>query len=257
MIDGFLAIVKKAGQVLLSADRSLLDVREKSGSKDFVTYYDTAIQEMLRQELLKLLPEAGFLGEESGSAANLSEGYCFIVDPIDGTANFVHDYRHSCISVGLALNGAIIMAAVYDPYLDELFWAEKGKGAYLNRSQITAGDRRLVNGLVLFGTSPYDKSKVNETFNLAGKLFEHALDIRRSGSAALDICYVAAGRCCLFYELSLSPWDFAAGALILQEAGGIITAIDYADIPLDRKSSILAANRSAFEDYKKFIANLQ
>ena len=253
MIGKIKEIVKEAGTILLNADRRLLDVKEKTGNKDFVTHYDMAIQKMLEEKLLVLLPEAGFFGEESDGDRFVRTGYCFIVDPIDGTANFVCDYRHSCISVGLTHQGAVIMGAVYDPYLDELFWAEKGQGAYLNQQKITVSMHGLQKGLVLFGTSPYDRTKTKETFQIAQVLFEKSLDVRRSGSAALDLCYVAAGRCSLFYELGLSPWDFAAGSLIVEEAGGMVLTLEHTPLVFDCKTSVLAAGKTAYDDYVKLM----
>lgn len=250
MLDQLSAIVRKAGAIILSADMSQADLEVKSGPGDFVTRYDIAVQAMLRDELQKLLPEALFVGEESGLANVKTDGCCFIVDPIDGTANFAWNYRHSAVSVGLALEEKMVIGLVFNPYLDELFYAEAGQGAFLNGKRIHASQRSLKNGLVSFGSSPYDKTKAEATFALAKFLYENSLDVRRSGSAALDLCYIACGRCELFYEMSLAPWDYAAASLIVTEAGGIITTMAGESIQLHDQTTILAGGRPAYADFQ-------
>ena len=249
MLEELSAIVRKAGGIILSADMSKIRLQQKTSPGDFVTSCDIAVQEMLRDELKRLLPEARFIGEESSPEDIDTEGYCFIVDPIDGTANFAWDYRHSAVSVALAYNEKMVFGLVYNPYLDELFYAEAGKGAFLNGSRIWASKRRLRDGLVCFGSSPYDKTKAEATFSLAGFLYENALDVRRSGSAALDICYIACGRCDLFYEMSLSPWDYAAASLIVIEADGVISNMYGQPLQYRKKSSVLAGGRNAYHDF--------
>lgn len=251
MLNELSAVVRKAGDIILSADMSMTHLEEKSSHGDFVTSYDIAVQDMLCAELKKLMPEAGFIGEEHSHAEVNRDGYCFIVDPIDGTANFAWNYRHSAVSVGLAYHAKMVLGLVYNPYLDELFYAEAGKGAFLNGIPISASRRRLKSGLVCFGTSPYDKNKAEATFSLARFLYENALDVRRSGSAALDICYIACGRCDLFFEMSLSPWDYAAASLIVNEAGGLISTIEGESLPLHHSSSVLAGGREAYRDFCK------
>ncbi|MCW2276600.1 inositol monophosphatase family protein [Heliophilum fasciatum] len=249
MIKELSAIIKSAGDIVRTANMDIAKVEEKSGPGNFVTQYDVAVQDFLFKELQRLLPEAGFLGEEGEQAGVLTDGYCFIVDPIDGTANFARNYRHSAISLGLALNRKMIVGLVYNPYLDELFYAEAGKGAFLNDRPIVSSNKGLKEGIVLFGTSPYNREKTDETFLLAKRLYEHSLDVRRSGSAALDICYVASGRCELYYELVLSPWDFAAAPVIIGEAGGLITTLQGDALQLDKKNSVLAAGSNAYRDF--------
>ncbi|NLW45587.1 MAG: inositol monophosphatase [Syntrophomonadaceae bacterium] len=249
MLEELCVIVKKAGDIILSADMSKTRLEQKSSPGDFVTAFDIAVQEMLREELKRLLPEARFIGEESSREEIDTKGYCFIVDPIDGTANFAWDYRHSAVSIALAYNEKIIMGLVYNPYLDELFYAEAGKGAFLNGNRIWVSKRRLKDGLVCFGSSPYDKTKAEATFSLAGFLYKKALDVRRSGSAALDLCYIASGRCDLFYEMSLSPWDYAAASLIVTEADGVITNMRGERLQFREKSSVLAGGRNAYHDF--------
>jgi len=236
------AIVRDCGQILLTARRDEGYVSEKAGRGNFVTTYDKLVQQTLRERLLALTPQAVFVGEEEELHASVSRGLAYIVDPIDGTANFVRDYHTSAISVGLAENGEMLIGVIYNPYLDELFSALRGGGAFLNGRPIHVSDRPLADGIVVFGTAPYYEELQEESFATAYRYFRRSLDVRRSGSAALDLCSIAAGRFELFFELRLSPWDYAAGSLLVTEAGGSITQMDGSTITLDRPCSILADN---------------
>lgn len=148
----------------------------------------------------------------------------------------------SAISVGLALDGERYMGVVYNPYLDEMFTAVRGQGAFLNGMPIHVSPEPLENGVVLFGTAPYYEELNQKSFELAYDYFKRSLDVRRSGSAALDLCSVAAGRAELFFELRLCPWDFAAGSLIVEEAGGKVTTVEGAQLTLEAPCSLLATN---------------
>ena len=242
MIERICAIVRECGEFIKNADRSSIRIDEKSGRANFVTEYDRMVQDKLKEGLLKIVPEAHFLGEEGEEHGFSVEGKYFIVDPIDGTTNFIKDYHMSCISVALVVDGRAEIGVVYNPYLDEMFWAKKGEGAFCNGVKLAVSKEPLSNGIVLFGTSPYNAELSERTFETAFSYFKKALDIRRSGSAALDLCAVAAGRAELYFELILSPWDYAAGALIVQEAGGIVTDMDGNELVYDKKCSMLARN---------------
>lgn len=235
--------VRECGEIMLKADRSGNYIDEKGGHANFVTVYDKKVQTELKERLFEILPEAVFVGEEDDMHASINKGLAFIVDPIDGTTNFIKDYNTSAISVGLTNDGQPYMGVVYNPYLNEMFTAEKGKGAYLNGKQIQVSKQPLSNGIVLFGTAPYYEALSKKSFQMAYDYFKKALDVRRSGSAALDLCTIAAGRAELFFELKLSPWDYAAGSLIVKEAGGIVTTVEGTTITLDKPCSILATNR--------------
>jgi myo-inositol-1(or 4)-monophosphatase len=155
------------------------------------------------------------------------------------------------VSVALKFNENIILGIVYNPHLNELFIAEKGKGAFLNGQRIITSNLPLRDGLVIFGTSIYNDTVTLDTFRLAEILYKSCLDIRRFGSSALDICMVACGRAELFYELSLSVWDYAAASLILNEAGGRITTINGSDLNFSHGSSVLAGGVAAYNDFQK------
>lgn len=243
ILNEIIVAAKECGQVMLQADRNNFGIKDKAGKANFVTAYDCKIQEMLQIKLAHILPEAEFLGEEEDCRINRKAEYIFVVDPIDGTTNFIKDYHMSCVSIGLIRNGKRYLGVVHNPYLDETFSAISGKGAYMNGNAIHVSSDDLENGVVLFGSSPYNTELAKASFELAYEYFQKCLDIRRSGSAALDLCSIASGRAELYFELILSPWDFAAGALIVEEAGGIVTTVEGDTLLCLEKSSVLARNK--------------
>ena len=243
ILDEIIAAAKECGQVMLAADRSNIGIKDKAGKANFVTTYDCKIQEMLQMKLAQILPEAEFFGEEEDCQIDRNAEYIFVVDPIDGTTNFIKDYHMSCISIGLLRNGKRYLGVVHNPYLDETFHAISGEGAYMNGNMIHVSDDSLENSIVLFGSSPYNIELAKASFELAYEYFQKCLDIRRSGSAALDLCAIASGRAEIYFELILSPWDFAAGALIVEEAGGMVMTVEGGELLCLEKSSILARNK--------------
>ena len=243
ILNEIIVAAKECGQVILQADRNNFGIKDKAGKANFVTAYDCKIQEMLQIKLAQILPEAEFLGEEEDCRINRKAEYIFVVDPIDGTTNFIKDYHMSCVSIGLIRNGKRYLGVVHNPYLDETFSAISGEGAYMNGNAIHVSSDDLENGVVLFGSSPYNTELAKASFELAYEYFQKCLDIRRSGSAALDLCSIASGRAELYFELILSPWDFAAGALIVEEAGGIVTTVEGDTLLCLEKSSVLARNK--------------
>ncbi len=250
MLEKIIEAVRGAQKIYKSAHGDL-GIKEKSSGVDLVTQYDGEIQKYLFGELEKAVPGCSFLGEEGSGNKELTDGYCFIIDPIDGTTNFVKGFQHSAISVGLAKDRELIAGVVLDPDLDNLFYAEKGKGAYLNGSKIHVSDCRMKDSLVLFGTCPYEHELAQKTFKLTEQVFYNCLEVRRCGSAALDICYVAAGKADLYYELILRPWDFAGATVILREAGGICKTCGGNDIDLTKIQSYVCSggkNMSEFFD---------
>jgi len=237
-------VMRSAGKIVLSAHLDEDSVREKTGSANFVTEYDVAVQNFMMSEIKRNIPKAVFIAEEKENDPTVLSGeYCFVIDPIDGTKNFINDYRHSCISLAMISKGETVFGAIYDPYLDEMFTAEKGMGARLNGKPIHVSERPIETAIVAFGTSPYYKDTLaDKTFDFTKEIFLTASDIRRTGAAALDLAYLAAGRNDIFFEFVLSPWDFAAGALLVTEAGGIVTDIKGNKTELSAPSSIFAAN---------------
>ena len=248
ILSAIVAAERSAGERMLHARAILAET--KSGQRDVVTAYDREVQALLIERLSKAVPGAGFFCEETDDRARLDAEAVFIIDPIDGTMNFVHGFHHSCISVAFARRGEVTAAAIYNPYLNELFTAVKGQGAALNGAPIHVTPENLAGSVVCFGTSPYQPALTDATFRLARRLYDASLDLRREGSAALDLCTVAAGRAGLYFELQLSPWDYAAGALIVREAGGVCLQPDGSDLSLDgEKHGVAAGSPAAMADY--------
>lgn len=245
-------IVRHCGEIVLNSKNDSLDIEYKDGAANIVTRYDKMIQEILRNELLKILPEAIFIGEEEDLHKEISSnGYTYIVDPIDGTMNFSRELSLSAISVALLKDGIPYIGVCYNPYLDEMFIAQKNMGAYLNNKQIKVSDKNLNEGLLLIGSSPYSKELHKKSIELLYKYSTIATDFRRVGAAVLDLCNIACGRAELYIELKLQPWDYAAGTLIVQEAGGNVTDINQEEMKFNKPSSIVASNNK--EDYFKYI----
>ena len=251
MSEEIIEAARQAGKIMLEAEKASIDVKEKTGSANFVTQYDMAVQENLRQALQKICPEAAFLGEEGNDRPEQTE-LVFIVDPIDGTTNFIHGYRHSAISIALARRGRVEYGVVYNPYTQEIFSAARGQGAYRNGAPIHVSNRPMKEALICFGTSPYDPSLAEPSFRLAKRLFDMAADIRRSGSAALDLCAIAAGQCEFDFELVLQPWDFAASSLLIEEAGGRVSRLDGTPLRILEPNPVIAGNKVVYE---AFLAN--
>lgn len=240
--EALYTIVKNAGELLLSAVNIADTVTEKGQACDLVTIYDKAVQDRLCKELQEAYPHCGIYAEEGDLCDIAQRDSYFIIDPIDGTTNFVRGLHHSSISVGLFSKGEIIAAVVCNPFAGELFTAEKGKGAFLNGTPLRVTDADLSNSLVLFGSAIYYRDTVPATLRFVEELFPLCIDFRRGGSAALDLCYVAAGKADLFFECCLRPWDYAAGSLILTEAGGLVSALDGSPLRFYDRCSVAAGN---------------
>lgn len=218
----------------------------KGDVANLVSDMDVKLQDYLIEQLSSLPLDACFIAEEKQNEA-LSMGYTWVIDPIDGTTNYIYDYRHSAISVALLEHHEAVFGAVYDPYLDEMFIAAKGQGAYRNDERIHVSQRELASSLIMCGTTPYEKEFAQETFDIMRRMFLAGKDIRRSGSAVLDLCYVACGRVDGFYEQRLSPWDYAAGVLLILEAGGKIVTLD-GDMQYAKRIGLIAGNAANVED---------
>lgn len=243
MLDQITAIVRQAGEIILSARDVASQTHEKTSAADLVTEYDLAVERFLKEKLPPLAPGAIFFGEEEAENADPSRGWAFIVDPIDGTTNFVRDLRQSAISVALAKDGAVEYGVVYDPYRDEVFSARRGGGAFLNGRPIHVSGRPLAEGVFGMSTAIYRREYLEPTMRLTEQLFRRSCDFRRMGSAALDLCNVACGRTELFFEYSLCPWDYAAGSLLVTEAGGTACTLEGAPLPITERCSVWASNR--------------
>jgi myo-inositol-1(or 4)-monophosphatase len=215
---------------------------EKKGTIDLVTEVDVAVERMFRALIAERFPDHQVLAEEMGGAAAVPPGPCWVFDPIDGTTNYAHGVPIFCASLALEIDGVPEVAAVYDPNRQELFTAERGVGAFLNGVPLhVSAAERLVDALLVTGF-PYDvHSRVDEVVGLFGAFVGQARAVRRLGSAAIDLCWVAAGRMDGFWEADLKPWDVAGGALVVAEAGGRVTDIDGAPFT-SRGGRVLASN---------------
>lgn len=248
ILDIIISAEREAGELIMHAHGIIAE--SKTGRRDVVTEYDRRVQKLLERRILAAVPDARFFCEEMDERDDLNAERLFIIDPIDGTMNFVRGFNHSCVSVAYAERGTVQAAAVFNPYMNELFSAVRGGGAFLNGKPIHADNSPLSDTVVCFGTAPYLPEVQERGFALLRRLFFASLDVRREGSAELDLCSVAAGRAGLYMELSLSLWDYAAGALIVTEAGGVCLREDGGELPFNgEKPAILAGGRQAVKDY--------
>ena len=240
------AIARQAGRLIL--DFGAYDVEQKEGHANFVTTVDKAVQDYLADALPKALPGSRFIGEEQDNDALTGEP-TWIIDPVDGTTNLIHNYRQSAVSIALCEGGEPVMAAVYQPYTDELFFARKGCGATLNGQPIRVSSTPFERALVGFGTSPYHAALAERSMKTALAYLQRCADIRRSGSAAVDLAHVACGRIDVFFELILQPWDYAAGALLVTEAGGqFMMPFSPDGLNFGRPQGILAVNAACAKE---------
>ncbi|MCT2196319.1 MULTISPECIES: inositol monophosphatase family protein [Paenibacillus] len=224
----------KAGEWIKSRLGDYRDLNTKQSPHDLVTDVDKGAEAMIRKLILTHFPDHEILGEEgvapgaAASAAALKQGseseYLWIVDPVDGTTNFVHGFPFFCVSIALAYKGEVIIGVIYDPIRDEMFVAEKGKGAYIHGqpSKVSA-DATLSGSVVAVGFNPDRDFALPVNMRGLNALSGEVRSLRAAGSAALHLAYVAAGRLSGYYEVGLNAWDVAAGALIVKESGGIVT----------------------------------
>ena len=247
-------IAREAGRIILSFGE--FRVEEKEGHGNFVTTVDCAVQDYLAGALADLLPGSCFIDEEQENDA-LTDAPTWVIDPVDGTCNLIHNYRQSAVSIALLENKTPVLGAIYQPYTDELFFAIKGLGATLNGEKIAVSSHPFDHALVCFGTSPYHPHLAEKSMKLALAFLLNAADIRRSGSAALDLAYVACGRQDAYFEVTLKPWDFAAGALLVTEAGGkLLMPFEDGEIRFDCSRGVLAANSLCAEPALKLIKSI-
>lgn len=242
-------IAEECGRMVLNADISEPLISQKTSFKDIVTKYDSQLQEYIIRQISEILPQAQFIAEELSVCGNLDAENLFIIDPVDGTTNFVHQMGYSAISIAWYQYRKPVFGLVYNPFANELYTAGIGEGAYLNGRQIFTRDVSLSESIVLFGTSPYNSESTDETFEKVKSIYNRCQDIRRLGSAALDICHVADGRAGLYFEASLSLWDYAAAQIILRESGGVLLSFDGNEVlPADGKTSVIAGRNRIIEE---------
>lgn len=238
MLNSIKNIVREASKLMLT---DTFEITQKGGYSNIVTSSDVAVQEYLRQHLSALLPGSGFLCEEE-DRHDLSHEYTWIIDPIDGTANYSRGIRECAIAVGLKHNADMEIAVVYLPRTDEMFSAERDKGAWLNDRQIHVSQRPFADSVMCTALAVYHKEHARLCSEIILETFMQCNDIRRFGAAAPELCYLALGHCELYFEYLLSPWDYAAASLILEEAGGVLSDLEGKPLDPTRPSGVLAAN---------------
>jgi myo-inositol-1(or 4)-monophosphatase len=212
------------------------------GPADFVSQADIRAERAIREELRRARAGFGFLMEESGEIAGEDPDHRWIVDPLDGTTNFLHGIPHFAISIALESKGEMVAGVILDPIKDELFWAEKGGGAFLNDRRLRVSARKQISHALLATGIPFSEHGDHGGFlTELGHVMPAVSGVRRFGAAALDLAYVAAGRYDGFWERGLSPWDFAAGIVLVREAGGFVSEIEGGPVRTDSRS-LLACN---------------
>lgn len=243
VINVMQAAARKAARRLLRDFGELENLQvSRKGPSDFVTNADTRTDKILQEELGAVRPDVGFLTEESGDLGGGEDGKRWIIDPIDGTANFMHGLPYFAISIGYEEAGKLTAGVIYAPITDEMFWAHKGVGAYLNHRRLRVAGRQRLEDAVIGTGIPHIGRPDNPNFLAELQaMMTNTAGIRRFGSPALDLAYVAAGRLDGYWESGLDSWDIAAGILIAQEAGAIVSRLDGGGDPLNH-GSVLAAN---------------
>ncbi len=240
MLDQVTAIVRKSAAFMVTDGFS---IEQKDGLANIVTSSDYAVQHYLCKELARLLPGSGFICEEEDYLDPDKESV-WIIDPIDGTCNYARGIDDCCISVALKKGDSVVLGAVYCPSRNEMYSAQLGRGAFLNGKPIHVSDRPFENALFITALGVYVKQCAGLSNDIIMETYPQVNDIRRFGSAALDLCYIAAGRCELMFEVRLCPWDYAAGMLILTEAGGCVCGLGGRRLNFDRPEPVIAANSS-------------
>ena len=245
---------RKAGRSLVKDFQEVENLQvSRKGAGDFVSKADIAAEKILKDELMGARPTYGWLAEEGGETPGEDPTRRWIVDPLDGTTNFLHGLPHWAISIALEHKGKIVAGVIYDPAKDELFFAEKGAGAWMNETRIRVSARhRMIESIFATGLPFGGRADLPETLQDLARLLPATAGVRRFGSAALDMAYVAAGRYEGFWERRLNAWDLAAGIIIVKEAGGLAEAIDPEDSIVD-SGEVVCANEPIFESFAKVI----
>lgn len=245
---------RKAGRSLVKDFREVENLQVSTkGAGDFVSRADIAAEKIIREELMEARPNYGWLGEETGEVDGKDPTRRWIVDPLDGTTNFLHGLPHWAISIALEHKGEIVAGVVFDAAKDEMFMAEKGAGAWMNQSRLRVSARmRMTESIFATGLPWAGRSDLPETLQDLARILPGTAGVRRFGAASLDLAYVAAGRYDGFWERRLHPWDFAAGLVIAKEAGAMIEPLDpEGDILTD--GALITSNDLLFEKFCKVI----
>ena len=245
---------RKAGRSLVKDFQEVENLQvSRKGAGDFVSKADIAAEKILKEELMGARPTYGWLAEEGGETPGEDPTRRWIVDPLDGTTNFLHGLPHWSISIALEHKGKIVSGVIYDPAKDEMFFAEKGTGAWMNETRIRVSARhRLIESIFATGLPFAGRADLPETLQDLARLLPATAGVRRFGSAALDMAYVAAGRYEGFWERRLHAWDLAAGIIIVKEAGGLAESID-PEASIVESGEVICSNEPIFESFAKVV----
>jgi myo-inositol-1(or 4)-monophosphatase len=244
LLNVMTAAARKAGRSLKRDFGEVANLQVSlKGPANFVSAADHRAEEILKTELLKARPGYGFLGEEGGSHEGTDKTHTWVVDPLDGTTNFLHSIPHFAISIALVRDGTPVAGLIYNPANDEFFTAERGKGAFFNDRRIrVAARKRLVDAIVSCALPHYGRGDLAQFRREMGAIQDKVAGLRRFGAAALDLAYVAAGRFDAYWERGLSAWDFAAGVLLVREAGGFVTDLEGNERTMATPGDVIAGN---------------
>ncbi|MCC6886986.1 MAG: inositol monophosphatase [Hyphomicrobiales bacterium] len=254
LLNVMIKAARKAGRTLKRdfGEVENLQVSLK-GPANFVTAADRRAEEILREELTAARAGYGFLGEESGRHEGPDKTHTWVVDPLDGTSNFLHGIPHFAISIALQREGSVVAGLIYNPANDDLFTAERGKGAFLNDTRLrVAGRRRLADAVIACGLPHRGRGDLALGAREIAAMQPHVAGLRRFGAAALDLAWVAAGRLDGYWERDLSPWDIAAGLIIVREAGGYVTDLD-GEAPTPATADVVAGNEAIHSELLKVL----
>jgi myo-inositol-1(or 4)-monophosphatase len=251
-LSDVLPIVRSAGDIILSREGA--DAVQTKAAPDFVTAVDFRVQTFIQSALRENWPEIQFMGEEKdNSDIDFAKPY-WVLDPIDGTTNFIHDFHASVISLALVCDHDPIFGVVFNPSTGEEFTGIRGEGAFLNGCPIQASTVGSLSAALIFvGTAPYRRTEMDENFRRIQRVYLSAHDTRRFGCTALELCYIACGRADGQFEFGTKPWDIAAGWLILREAGGEVVSVFGGPPPLDGESAIVSTNGRFTEELRNLM----
>ncbi len=255
LLNTAIEAARKAGDIIIRGSSQIDRIKVESKARnEFVTQIDQAAEAAIIELVQQRYPDHAFLGEESGMSGKEGADHLWIIDPLDGTTNFIHGFPQYCVSIGLKIKGRLAIGVVYDPNRQELFTASRGSGATLDGRRIRVSGRRDLDGALIGTDFPYRSNDewLETNLNIYRDVMTKAAGVRRPGSAALDLCYLAAGRLDALWMFGLKPWDIAAGVLILRESGGIVSSIsddgDYME-----SGNLLAGSPKVHSELKSLI----
>lgn len=246
-IESVISVVREASRLMVTDS---FEVESKGGCENIVTSSDLAVQEFLCEKLASLLPGCGFICEEEGICTPDRE-YVWVIDPIDGTANYARGLSECAISVALKQGDEVLLGIIFIPWKDELYHAVKGQGAFCNGRRISVSSRPFSDGIFCTAMSTYRKEFAGICSDIIMETYYQCNDVRRYGSSAVELCLLASGKCDLYFEMRLMPWDYAAGILLLEEAGGVITNLSGEQPRFEGPDLVCAANSP--ENHKRLL----